>query len=378
MNKFAAIDLAENARFERTPHFVTSGGAIMHWLGNSVDNWAEYRDVYVSQGGNYTFKLFYISAENRNLTVTVNGVDYQMTGLNSGGWDRRATAEIQIQLNTGSNVIRLANATAFAPNIDKFELIPEGGNIDEDSFDLVDTSGQFPVVSSSGNSNETWYNVLFKESEGALQDMGENQFLLTKSLDEDLSSQQWKVVQADNPVGEYKYRLVNRSGRALTRVSVPETTDGFYKTTSNAADWVTFRITDTNNNNLKPAWEMERQGANSRRLNQYNPTQSAGYDKNISEWDADDHGNPLIFVPAKEITAIKAVKNTSNVKIRIEGKSFSIEGNNIKDVHLYAVNGVLLARKTDEPFSFLLSASGCYLAVIKYKNNHTETVKIII
>jgi GH43 family beta-xylosidase len=378
MNKFAAIDLRENARFERTPHFLTSGGAIMHWIGNSADNRAEYRDVYVSQGGNYTFRLYYISDENRNLTVTVNGVDYPMTGLNSGGWDRRATVEIQIQLNAGSNVIYLANATAFAPNIDKFELIPEGGSIDEDSFDLVDTSGQFPAVSSSGNSNETWYNVLFKESEGALQDMGENQFLLTKSLDEDLSSQQWKVVQADNPSGEYKYRLVNRSGRSLVRASVPETSDGFYKTASNAADWLTFRITATNNSNLKPAWEMERQGANNRRLNQYNPTQSAGYDKYISEWTADDHGNPLIFVPAKEITAIKTVRNISDVKIRIEGKSFSIEGNKIKDVHLYAVNGILLADKTEGPFSFLLNTSGCYLAVIKYENNDTETVKIII
>jgi GH43 family beta-xylosidase len=378
MNKFAAINLAENARFGRINHFVTSGGAIMHWLGNSADNWAEYRDVYVSQGGNYTFKLYYISAENRNLTVTVNGVDYQMTNLNSGSWDRRATAEIQIPLNAGSNVVRLANATAFAPNIDKFELIPEGGSIDEDSFDWVDTGGQFPTVSSLDDSSETWYNVQFKKSEGVLQDMGENQFLLTKALDETLPSQWWKVVQASNPSGEYKYQLISCAGRALTRVSVPETTDGFYKTISNAADWVRFRITATNNNDLKPAWEMERQGANNRRLNQYNPTQSATYDKNISEWTADDQGNPLIFVPAKHSTAIKNIQNLSETKIRVEGKRLSIEGNNIKDVNLYAVNGIVVARKTGEPFSFTVNHSGCYLAVIKYKNLITEIVKVLI
>ncbi|MDR2682291.1 MAG: family 43 glycosylhydrolase [Dysgonamonadaceae bacterium] len=378
MNKFAAIDLAENARFERTPHFLTSGGAVTHWLGNSADNWAEYRDVYVSQGGNYTFKLYYISAENRNLTVTVNGVDYQMTGLNSGGWDKRASAGIQIQLNTGSNVIRLSNATAFAPNVDKFELIPEGGNIGEDSFDQVDTSGQFPAVSSADNSSETWYNVLFKESEGALQDMGDNQFLLTKALDGNLPAQQWKVIQVNNPSGEYKYRLVNRSGRSLVRVSVPETSDGFYKTTSAAADWVTFRITATGNNNLQPAWEMERQGANNRRLNQYNPMQTAAYDKNISEWTADDHGNPLIFVPAKESTAIRTLQNGSKAKILVEGKHLSIEGNDIKNVYLYAVSGILLARKTGGPYGFTTPAPGCYLAVIKYNNNNTETIKVII
>ena len=378
MNKYSAIDLAENARFERTTHFVTSGGAVMHWLGNSVDNWAEYRDVYVSQGGNYTFKLYYISAENRNLTVTVNGVNYQMTNLNSGGWDKRASAEIQIRLNTGSNVIRLANATAFAPNVDKFELIPEGGVIDNDSFDMEDTSGQFPAISSLDNTDETWYNVQFKRSEGVLQDMGENQFLQTKSLDENLTSQQWKVVQVSNPSGDFKYQLVSRAGRALTRVSVSETTDGFYKTTSNAGDWVKFRITATANNDLKPAWEMERYGANNRRINQYNPTQSSTYDKNISEWTANDAGNVFVFIPVPEGTGIKKIQNLSNAKIYINGNQLQVEGENIEDVSLYTLSGICLERKEKEPFLLVLSASGCYLAVINYKNKIRETVKIIL
>jgi GH43 family beta-xylosidase len=377
MNKYSAINPAENARFEQTPHFLTSGGAIMHRLGNSPDNWAEYRDIYVSQGGDYTFKLYYISAENRNLTITVNSKDYQMINLNSGSWEKRATAETQIQLNTGSNVIRLANATALAPNIDKFELIPEGGSIGEDSFDQVDPGGHFPVISSQDNSGETWYNIQFKNSEAALQDMGENQFLLTKAPDKTLPSQQWKVVQPSNPSGDYKYQLVSRSGRALTRVDVPETTDGFYKTTSNTAEWVKFRITPTNNNELKPAWEMERQGANNRRINQYNPTHSAAYDKNISEWTADDVGNPLIFIPVTFETAIKTVQ-AAGAKISIDGKRLLIEGNDIQNVSLYAVNGTLVTRKTGEPFLFLPNQAGYYLAVIKYKNNTEETVKIII
>ena len=376
MNKFAAIKLGENARFERISNFVTSGGAVMQWLGNTADNWAEYRDVYVSQGGNYTFKLYYISAENRNLTVTVNGTSYQMTNLNSGGWDKRASAEIRIQLNAGSNVIRLANATAFAPNIDKFELIPEGGSVGEDNFDWMDTGGQFPAVSSPDNSNETWYNVQFKSSEGVLQDMGENQFLLTKALDETLPAQQWKVVQVSNPSGEYKYQLVSRAGRALTRVSVSETADGFYQATSSTANWVKFRITATGNSNLKPAWEMERQGASNRRLNQYKG--SATYDKYISEWTADDQGNPLVFVPVTTATSIKTVRNVSGAKILIEGKRLSIEGNDIKDVYLYNANGMLVGSKADEPFVFMMSGWGCYLAVIRYKNNRTETVKVLI
>jgi hypothetical protein len=127
MNKFTTIN-PTGARFQpvadgfKTP---VSGGYIMSWLGSFSDNWAEYRDVYLSKGGKYTFKLFYICGENRNVTVTVNGKDYRLENLNSGGWDTCATAEIEIELRAGSNVIRLSNPTDWAPNIDKFELIPE-------------------------------------------------------------------------------------------------------------------------------------------------------------------------------------------------------------------------------------------------------------
>lgn len=77
----------ENARFVRINNYTISGGSVMGWLGNSTDNWVECRDVYVSRGGNYTF--------------------------------------------------RLSNATGWAPDIDKFELIPEGGTtLIDDPFDI--------------------------------------------------------------------------------------------------------------------------------------------------------------------------------------------------------------------------------------------------
>ncbi|MDR1120762.1 MAG: alpha-galactosidase [Dysgonamonadaceae bacterium] len=296
MNKFAAINLAQNARFIKPDTYIASGSCVMGYLGNHPDNWAEYPDVYVSQGGTYTFRLYYVSGENRNLSVIVNGISYPMQNLYSGGWATRATAEIQIQLNAGSNVIRLANPSAFAPDIDKFELIPAGGTIEEDDFE--DTTSQFPIISSTDDSNETWYWVQFKSSDGVLQDMGENEFLLTKSLDENNVAQQWKVVQASNPSGEYKYQFVSRAGGALMRVSVTETSDGFYKTTNNLADWVKFRIVATTNSGLKPAWELERQGT-TRHLNQFDPTQTGIFDKNISEWTANDAGNPVVFIPVR-------------------------------------------------------------------------------
>lgn len=137
MNKFSAIDPQENARFVRINNYTTSGGCIMGWLGNSADNWAEYRDVYVSRGGNYTFRLYYASQDDRNLTVTVNGTEYPMQKLNSGSYSTRATRDLHIHLNAGTNVIRLSNASGWAPDIDKFELIPEGETmLNDDPFDI--------------------------------------------------------------------------------------------------------------------------------------------------------------------------------------------------------------------------------------------------
>jgi hypothetical protein len=295
MNRFTAIGSTENARFARALYFTTSGDAVMEQLGSHPDNYAEYRDVYVQRGGSYTFRLYYISGEDRSLSVVVNGEERRMENLNSGGWDRRATADITIALAAGSNVIRLTNETAPAPSIDKFELIPEGAAATADSFDFVPS---FPQISSVDTSSEHWYYIMFKEhAKFVLQDMGEDEFLLTKDLDENEDAQRWKIVEIPGAEGDFKYRIIGAARRSLQRVPAPETADGFYKTTSSEAAWERFRIAATNHSALRPAWELERRGAG-RRLNQYNPGGSYGPNKKISEWQANDHGNPVVFVPA--------------------------------------------------------------------------------
>ena len=378
MNKYSALNLAENARYQKKADILTSGGYVMGWLGNGNDNWAEYKDVYVSKGGKYTFKLYYLSGLDRGLTVIVNGEEYQMENLNSGGFDKRGTAEIEIELNQGNNVIRLANTTDWAPDIDKFELIPEGESIDADNFDIIDMGGQFPVISSEDSSNETWYYIQFKSSEGVLQDMGEDQFMLTKEMTEQTPAQHWKVVEVSNPSGDYKYRIVNKNGKALSHVAVTETSDGFYKTTNSVSDMAKFRIIATDNSHHSPAWELERQGTN-RRINQYDPTQTSGYNKNISEWDANDNGNSLIFVPVQEGMGITLVKNNSSrAKIAYLNNGVQLDGDDIVNVRLYSINGQLTETKAKSPFIFTLPTQACYLAAIKYKDNQVEVLKVFI
>jgi hypothetical protein len=88
-------------------------------------------------------------------------------------------------------------------------------------------------------------------------------------------------------------------------------------------------------------------------------------------------GLDCILFTKQESSAIKTAQ-TASVAINISGNRLLIEGANVQNVTLFTMNGTLFESKKQEPFSFLIPDYGCYLAVIKYKNNHTETVKIII
>ena len=78
------------------------------------------------------------------------------------------------------------------------------------------------------------------------------------------------------------------------------------------------------------------------------------------------------------ISTIKTAQNSSVATVYIEGYQVRIEGKNVQNVSLFTLNGQYVSRIDDEPFAFLMPLAGCYLAVIKYKNNYTETIKVII
>lgn len=99
-----------------------SGRAKAGWLGNSADNYIEFRDIYANVAGNYNLTISYLCGENRNAKFTVNGIDTLITNLNSGGWSTISTRTISVKLNTGYNTIRISNATGWLPDIDKIQL----------------------------------------------------------------------------------------------------------------------------------------------------------------------------------------------------------------------------------------------------------------
>lgn len=99
-----------------------SAGYKAGWLGQSEQNDLQWRNVYSNNGGKYRLTIAYISGENRNITISVNGKKVQTVNVNSGGWSTVGRRNIDINLEKGYNIIRLSNATGWMPDIDYMEL----------------------------------------------------------------------------------------------------------------------------------------------------------------------------------------------------------------------------------------------------------------
>ncbi|OYP62730.1 alpha-galactosidase [Prevotella sp. P3-122] len=101
-----------------------SSGLKAGWLGYNEKNDLVWRDVYSNDGGDYKLTIAYISGENRNIRIDINGKRVNTVNVNSGGWSTVARKTIPIHLEKGRNTIRLSNSTNWMPDIDYIDLVP--------------------------------------------------------------------------------------------------------------------------------------------------------------------------------------------------------------------------------------------------------------
>ena len=87
-----------------------------------MENYAEWKEVYSEQGGEYEMTIHYCSPTQRKLEIWVNGKRHESAGLFSGGEDSVATITMPITLKAGYNNIRMGNNFGWAPDIDCFTL----------------------------------------------------------------------------------------------------------------------------------------------------------------------------------------------------------------------------------------------------------------
>ena len=99
-----------------------SGGAIVGWLGNRESNDLQWRTVQSETGGLYKMTLSFITGENRNIKISVNGGEPISASLNGGSWSNIAQKEFEITLNKGNNTVRLYSDAGWMADIDCMTL----------------------------------------------------------------------------------------------------------------------------------------------------------------------------------------------------------------------------------------------------------------
>lgn len=97
-----------------------SGRMKVSYLGGTPGNYAEWKEVYSEDGGNYDMDITYCWGKDRELEVTVNGKAQLLKPLFND--NEKHIITLPVNLKRGYNNIRLGNSYNWAPDIDCFTL----------------------------------------------------------------------------------------------------------------------------------------------------------------------------------------------------------------------------------------------------------------
>ena len=115
---FNDLGRAKGVCYDSCP--AASGGMVIRYLGGSPENYAEWDDVYSSEGGSYELTVYYVPGKYRKLELSVNGERYDAGKLATEG--TMSSVKVVVRLRPGNNVIRMGSSYCWAPDIDCFTL----------------------------------------------------------------------------------------------------------------------------------------------------------------------------------------------------------------------------------------------------------------
>ena len=100
-----------------------SGGMIVRYLGNRASNDMVWSDVKVDAAGEYVFSIAYYSPDDRSFDLAVDGGKEQKINVKGTG-GKISTVNVTVALSAGIHSVRLSNAAAWMPDIDRMTLLP--------------------------------------------------------------------------------------------------------------------------------------------------------------------------------------------------------------------------------------------------------------
>lgn len=102
-----------------------SGSKVSHIgkNGGTVEGRITFRNLDVSSSGYYTLRFHYYSgSDDRYFNLITDDDTYKLACPNSGGFDKKGTVEIDVQLKKGGKLI--IGSDWYAPDLDKIEIFP--------------------------------------------------------------------------------------------------------------------------------------------------------------------------------------------------------------------------------------------------------------
>lgn len=114
-----------------------SGGVAVGWLGNRDSNDLQWRNVYSKEGGEYTLRVYFVTGDDRTMKLSVNGGEAIVYTGNSGGWGTVGSAEFDVVLEKGENVVRLFNESGYMGDIDKMELVSKNAPVVTEDYPVI-------------------------------------------------------------------------------------------------------------------------------------------------------------------------------------------------------------------------------------------------
>ena len=105
------------------PLHEASGGMKVSYLGGRKENFAEWKEVYSEQGGEYEMTIRYVPKADRKLEVCVNNEKrILLDSLSADETQKIASITVPVHLKAGNNKIRMGSSFCWAPDIDCFTL----------------------------------------------------------------------------------------------------------------------------------------------------------------------------------------------------------------------------------------------------------------